>query len=63
MILERHASDGLRVTLSIAERELMSMKLLPGDQLLLNDCDREDASIADRLLALELIARRIEEES
>jgi hypothetical protein len=31
--------------------------------LLLNDCDREDASIADRLLALELIARRIEEES
>lgn len=32
------------------------------DEALLRECKREDATIADKLLALEMVARRIEEE-
>ena len=49
-------------TLRIRSRELVAIELQPFDRLLLADCDRSD-KVSDKLLALETVARRIEEAS
>jgi len=62
--LERLDLPGLdqrRYMLTIEGGDLAAMRLRPGDLLLLGECNRPDASIADGLLALELMARRIED--
>lgn len=52
-----------RVVITITDAELKTMRLYPFDRALLDDCESDDATIADKLLGLELIARRIEEPS
>ena len=49
-------------TLTISGLDFVRMgRLSRFDQMLLDDCNGPDATISDQLLALELIARRIEE--
>ena len=47
--------------LVITQADYDRMRLDPGDRMILDDCDGPDATISDRLLGLELIARRVEE--
>lgn len=47
--------------LTINGGELTRMTLTPLDKLLIEDCIGDNRSVADKLLALETIARRIEE--
>jgi hypothetical protein len=59
--LEKHHPvdrDEVVYTLTLNGGDLARARLTTYDRLLLADCD---ASIADRLLALELIVRRIEQ--
>lgn len=48
--------------LEIHESELIRVPLTAADRLVLQDCESSD-SVADKLLALELIARKIEQSS
>lgn len=48
-------------TIKIERRELIHTTFYSFDRALFDDCNTENVTIADRLLALELIARRIEE--
>jgi hypothetical protein len=50
-------------TLRITNDELVRARLQPFDRLLIADCEGKDSTISDKLLALETIARRIEEGS
>lgn len=47
--------------LTISHSALVRPKLTPFDRKLLAECSSPDATVADRLLGLELLARRIEE--
>lgn len=49
-------------TLEITKSDLLNMyKLDNFDLMLLKDCEKENATISDKLLALETIARRVEQ--
>ena len=48
--------------LTISNRDMMVVGFQPFDRLLLTECE-ESSKISDKLLALETIARRIEESS
>jgi hypothetical protein len=48
-------------TVRISRDEFVSTTFYPFDRALFEDCAGDDATVADRLLALELIARRVEE--
>lgn len=52
-----------RISILISERELEEVyrTLNDLDKLLLRECDGPDATLADRLLGLELLARRLQE--
>jgi hypothetical protein len=51
-----------RYTLTIDQGELQAVRFYPFDRALLEDVRTSgDVSIADQLLALEMVARRIEE--
>lgn len=50
-----------RWVVTITPRDYDSAKFGSGDYLLMAECGKDTATIADQLLALELIARRIEE--
>jgi len=55
-------TTGRRVyTLYIDDLDIVRAKFQPWDFAVLADCGKDDRTVADRLLALELIARRIEE--
>lgn len=54
--------DEVEFRLTITDLEMVKMKLHPFDRALIADCDSSD-TISDKLLALETIARRIEEAS
>lgn len=55
------AEDKYIFKFSYTGQELVAAKIFEFDHAVLRDCESEDATIADKLLALELIARRIEE--
>jgi hypothetical protein len=58
----REEPSGKRVYhLEIDEMDLILCNLNWFDRAVIADCDSEGATIADKLLALELITRRIEE--
>lgn len=40
---------------------LLRARLTPFDRVLIRDCNRADATVADRVLALETLVRRCEE--
>jgi hypothetical protein len=65
MRLTRYQSDPpghqTRYVLEFNDAELVAAKLYPADRALLAECDGPDATVSDRLLGLELLARRIEE--
>lgn len=64
MKFEQHrhpATNDLYVSLVFEGFELRSVKLTDFDRALLRECE-ESSSIADRLLAFETMARRIEEQ-
>lgn len=44
---------------TISADDLANARLYDFDRKLLADCDGDDATIADRLLGLELLARRV----
>ena len=48
-------------TLTITYSDTGKAKISSYDQILFDNCNREKATISDRLLALELLVRRIEE--
>ena len=48
-------------TLRIPKRDLTRVSLAVADEALIAECDGAEATVADRLLALELLVRRIEE--
>jgi len=48
-------------TLYLTDADLMVIRLRPEDLLLFKECDSEGATISDKLLALETLARRVEE--
>jgi len=50
-----------RYVVTITDDELVAAKFYPFDRKLLAECDTNDATIADQVLALELVTRRIEE--
>ena len=56
-----HMTMETRFVLTIGAVEWMLARLDGFDLALLRDCDGPDATIADRMLALETIARRIEQ--
>ncbi len=61
---EDSSRDQHRYVLTIERAERLKVTLSPADELLLAECTgRPDATISDTLLALELLARRIEESS
>ena len=62
MKLERHndiCKDKIIWSFSYNSLELVLIRLNKWDKLLIKECERSD-SIADKLLALECIARKIE---
>jgi hypothetical protein len=64
--LRHHASvigDFDVYELLIPRRDQVRAKLTQHDRAVLAECDSPDATIADRLLGLELLVRRIEEAS
>jgi hypothetical protein len=50
-------------TLKITHSDMEKARIKPYDQVLFDDCNGEDATISDKLLALETLARRVEEGS
>jgi hypothetical protein len=56
-----HDRDERVYTLTIPGGDLMRARFDRFDRLLLADCQSPDATVADSLLALELIVRRIEQ--
>ena len=48
-------------TLTIPSRDMVQVKLYPHDRLLLNEIEKSN-KISDKLLGLEMLCRRIEEE-
>ena len=56
-----HRLDGKRYVLDIPDLEYMRARFDNWDYMLLRDCEGEGRTIADALLALETIARRIEQ--
>lgn len=50
-------------TLTVSHGALRRVRFTEFDRMLLRDCQSDGATVADKLLALELIARRVEEES
>ena len=52
--------DGYVVQLKLDASDLVMAKLTPHDRMLLSECENSSA-ISDKLLALETIARRVEE--
>ena len=63
MRLQRYDLDRGAVTfrLVLEPRDLDRVQLDDHDWMVLQDCCTDDAGVADTLLALELIARRLEE--
>ena len=62
MKLTRHRApdrDEIVFTLTITGADYDRARLFPFDRMLLREC--EDGSIADKLLGLETMARRVEE--
>lgn len=55
------ATDERVYTLTISGGDLARVKLSGYDRRVLADCNGAEATISDRLLGLELLARRIEE--
>lgn len=47
--------------LRLADADLRNVKLSHFERAVIRECDSPDASLADRLLGLELLARRLEE--
>jgi hypothetical protein len=52
----------MRFVIEIADADMRDVDLCPFDHAVLRDCGRPGASVADRLLGLELIFRRMEEQ-
>jgi len=50
-------------TIEITHADMMNALITHTDMILFEDCESEDATISDKLLALETLARRIEEGS
>ena len=48
-------------TLKITYSDMDQARIRPEDHVLFDDCNRKESSISDKLLALETLARRIEE--
>lgn len=53
--------DELVYRLTIRDEDVRRTRLLEVDRKLLAECESTDATVADRLLGLELLVRRIEE--
>jgi hypothetical protein len=53
----------VRYTLDVDARALAEVDLDDVDRALLRECGADDASIADRLLALEMLMRRMQEQT
>lgn len=49
------------ITLRITRADQQAVRLDDFDQLLLSECSKDNASIADRILGLEALCRRIQE--
>ena len=60
--IKNEETNTVTVTLIMFGQEISHAPLDEFDRALLVDCDSPDATIADKLLALECLARRIEQE-
>jgi hypothetical protein len=66
MLLETYVSESdrtYRVSLKIDQYDLQNLELSEFDKLVVADCNQKNSTISDRLLALELICRKIEEQN